>query len=49
MKIQVTICNVYGTETVYPVCRHARFLAAMAHGYEVEVVAHTGRLVGVGA
>jgi len=30
MKIQVEIRNVYGTETVYPVCRHAQFLAAMA-------------------
>lgn len=30
MKIQVQIRNVYGVETVYPVCRHAQFLAAMA-------------------
>lgn len=30
MKIQVQIRNVYGTETVYPVCKHAQFLAAMA-------------------
>lgn len=30
MKIQVSIRNVYGVETVYPVCRHAQFLAAMA-------------------
>jgi hypothetical protein len=64
MKIQVSIRNVYGTETVYPVCRHSQFLAAMAgtktltidklriiqaHGYEVEVVADTGRLVGTAA
>lgn len=30
MKIQVEIRNVYGNETVYPVCKHAQFLAAMA-------------------
>jgi hypothetical protein len=30
MTIQIEIKNVYGTETVYPVCRHAKFLAAMA-------------------
>lgn len=30
MKIQVEIRNVYGNETVYPVCAHAKFLAAMA-------------------
>lgn len=30
MKIQIEIKNVYGTETVYPVCRHAKFLTAMA-------------------
>lgn len=29
-KIQVEIKNVYGNETVYPVCKHAKFLAAMA-------------------
>lgn len=64
MKIQVQIRNVYGNETVYPVCAHAKFLAAMAgtktftreklrfimaHGYEVEVVANTGRLAGFAA
>lgn len=64
MKIQIEIRNVYGNETVYPVCRHAKFLAAMAgtktftidkirliqaHGYEVEVVAKTGRLMGFAA
>lgn len=30
MKIQIEIRNVYGNETVYPVCRHAKFLAAIA-------------------
>lgn len=30
MNIQVQIRNVYGIETVYPICRHAKFLAAMA-------------------
>jgi hypothetical protein len=30
MKIQVEIRNVYGIETVYPICDHARFLADMA-------------------
>jgi hypothetical protein len=30
MKIQISIKNVYGVETVYPVCAHAKFLAAMA-------------------
>lgn len=30
MKIQIQIKNVYGNETVYPVCAHAKFLAAMA-------------------
>jgi hypothetical protein len=30
MKIQVQIRNVYGAETVYPVCKHAQFLASMA-------------------
>lgn len=30
MKIQIEIRNVYGFETVYPVCPHAKFLAAMA-------------------
>lgn len=29
-QIQVQIKNVYGVETVYPVCEHAKFLAAMA-------------------
>lgn len=62
MKIQVSIKNVYGLETIYPVCAHAKFLAAMAgtktltieklrliraHGYDVEVVPVTGRLVGI--
>lgn len=62
MKIQVQIKSVYGVETVYPVCRHAVFLAAMtgtktltieklrlirAHGYDVEIVPVTGRLVGI--
>jgi len=28
--IKVQIKNVYGNETIYPVCRHAQFLAAMA-------------------
>lgn len=30
MKIQVEIRNVYGNETVYPVCGHAKFLAELA-------------------
>lgn len=30
MKIQVEIRNVYGNETVYPVCDHAKFLARLA-------------------
>lgn len=30
MKIQIEIRNIYGNETVYPVCKHAKFLAAMA-------------------
>jgi hypothetical protein len=30
MKIQIEIKNVYGQQTMYPVCRHAKFLAAMA-------------------
>ena len=62
MKIQIEIRNVYGNETAYPACRHAKFLAAMAgtatltpeklsliaaNGYEIEVVAATGRLVGL--
>jgi hypothetical protein len=28
--IKIQIKNVYGVETVYPVCAHAKFLAAMA-------------------
>ena len=61
MHIQVEIRSVYGNETVYPICRHAQFLAAMAgtktltldklrliqaNGYDVEIVATTGKLVG---
>lgn len=64
MKIQVEIRNVYGNEMVYPVCHHAKFLAAMAgaktftrekvrliqaNGYEIEVVANAGRLIGIAA
>ena len=30
MTIQIEIRNVYGNETVSPVCAHAKFLAAMA-------------------
>jgi hypothetical protein len=30
IQIQIQIKNVYGNETIYPVCAHARFLAAMA-------------------
>lgn len=30
MTIQIQIKNVYGNETVYPVCAHAKFLASMA-------------------
>ena len=29
-QIQIEIRNVYGNETIYPVCAHAKFLAAMA-------------------
>jgi len=28
--IKIQIKNVYGNETIYPACDHARFLAAMA-------------------
>ena len=59
-KIQITIRNVYGNETAYPVCRQAKLFAELAGhatltqrdlmlidslGYEVEVVANTGKLV----
>lgn len=30
MTIQIQIRNVYGNDTVYPICAHAKFLAAMA-------------------
>lgn len=30
MTIQIEIRNVYGNETIYPVCARAKFLAAMA-------------------
>lgn len=30
MTIQIEIRNVFGNETVYPICAHAKFLAAMA-------------------
>lgn len=31
MKIQVTIKNVYGNETIYPVCDTAKLLAKLAN------------------
>ncbi len=52
MTIQVEIKNIYGNETVYPVCEHAKLLAKLAGhktltSYDVQVIKQLGYTVEV--
>jgi len=52
MKLQVTIKNVYGNETIYPACEQSKLLAKLAGHktltrYDIELIKALGYTVEV--